>query len=299
MNVDHGWKLALPLAAALCASLSIGVAPVEAVSPALKAAKACRKTISVQGRNYAKKRLMLLLNCVDKLLKCEIQREVDGVNPNTCRDLAVKSCNARLGGGSDTTLSKAQATFDTKSAIACLLLDLPGMLSNGAGGLWYANDAECAGSPDIPSLLDCIRENVEEEVDATVAQVKPRAALLLANIDLGDEFPNIPLPPAVDVEISATAPGSGMLVDPGTIQVPVGSALRITGNPNLSCGGGASNGRLTITVGTQELTIKEPWGPGEVAIFGPFTAPATIAYDIDYKDQACDDAASGDVDVTP
>lgn len=298
MNIDHGWKLALPLAAALCTSLQVSVAPVEA-SPALTAAKTCRKTISVQGKSYAKKRLGLLLNCIDRLLKCEILLEVDGVNPGSCRDLAVKSCNARLGSGPDTTLSKARATFDTKSTTACLLLDLPAMLSNGPGGLWYANDAECGGSPDIPSLVDCIRENVEEEVDATVAKVKPRAALLLTNIGLGDEFPNIPLPPTVDVEISATAPGSGVLVHPGTINVPIGSALRITGNPNLSCGGGTSNGRLRITIGTQELTIKEPWGPNEAAIFGPYTAPATIEYSIDYRDQSCDDVANGDVEVTP
>ncbi|MEW6268427.1 MAG: hypothetical protein AB1689_03915 [Thermodesulfobacteriota bacterium] len=298
MNIDYGRKLALPMTVAFCATLVAGVARVEA-SPAFTAAKTCRKTISVQGRNYAKKRLSLLLNCVDRLLKCEIQLEVDATNPNACRDLAIKSCNARLGAGADTTLSKAQAAFDSKSATACLVFDLPSMLSNGPGGLWYANDAECAGEPDIPSLVDCIRENVEEEVDATVAQVKPRAALLLSNVGLGDEFPNIPLPPTVDVEINSTAPGSGTLVDPGTINVPVGSALRITGNPDLSCGGGASNGRLTITVGTQELTIKEPWGPNEVAIFGPFTATGTIAYSIDFKDQACDDVASGDVDVVP
>ena len=225
--------------------------------------------------------------------------EVDEVNPNSCRELAVKSCEGRLGSGPDTTLSRAKVAFDVKSSTICLTLDLPEMLSTAAGGLWYENDAECGAAPDIPTLVDCVRENVEAEVDATVANVKPRAALLLANVGLGDEFPGIPLPPTVDVVVSATAAGSGVLVDPSTINVPVGSALRITGNPNLSCGGGGSNGRLMITVGTQELQIKEPWGPSEVAIFGPFTAAATIAYAIDFKDQACDDTASGDVNVTP
>ncbi len=43
------------------------------------------QAVSIQGRNYAKKRLNLILNCVAKLLKCEIELEVDGTNPNTCR----------------------------------------------------------------------------------------------------------------------------------------------------------------------------------------------------------------------
>jgi hypothetical protein len=301
MNIEHGRKLVLPVALAVFAAAFAVPASSNAASPTLIEAKRCRKTISVQGRNYSKKRLALLLNCVDKLLKCEIQKEVDDVNPNACRDLAIKSCNARLGSAADTTLSKAQATFDTKAATACVVFDLPSMLSNGAGGLWYSNDAECGSAPDIPTLVDCIRENIEEEVDATVAKVKPRAALLLTNVGLGDEFPNIPLPPTVDVVISATAPQSGVLVDPGTINVPVGSALRITGDSaTLPCaGGGGMNGRLTITVGSQGLQIKEPWGPSEPAIFGPFTTTGMIPYTIDYKDQSCDDDASGDVDVVP
>ena len=36
---------------------------------------------------------------------------------------------------------------------------------------------------------------VEEEVDQVVGQVKPRAGILLANMGLGDEYPDLPLPP--------------------------------------------------------------------------------------------------------
>lgn len=298
MNMIDPRKLSGPLALAVLASI-LSVPPATAASPQLIEAKRCRKAVSIQGRNYAKKRLALLLNCVDRLLKCEIISEVDGSNQNGCRSIAEDSCNARLGSGGTTTLSKAQAAFDTKAAAACVVFGLPAMQSAAAGGLWFANDVECGASPDIPTLVDCLRDEIEQEVDGIVGQVKPRAGILLTNMGLGDEFPNLPLPPTVTVVISSTAPGSGVLVNPGTINVPVGSALRIEGDPGLACGGGASNGRLEITVGSQVVQIKEPWGPGEPAFFGPYTAPATLAYDIDLKDSSCMDSTSGDVDVVP
>jgi hypothetical protein len=173
------------------------------------------------------------------------------------------------------------------------------MESAAAGGLWYANDGDCSGSPDIPTLIDCLREQIEAEVDGVAGEVKPRAGILLANMGLGDEFPNLPLPPTVTVVIGATAPGSGVLVNPGTINVPVGSALRIEGDPNLSCGGGATNGRLDVTVGTQLVQVKEPWGPTRFAILGPYLSAGTLPYTIDLKDSSCMDATSGDVDVVP
>lgn len=263
------------------------------------ATKGCRKQITTQGRSYAKKRLGYLLGCVDKLLKCEVLAEVDNTNQNACRSLAEDSCNKRLGAAADSAMSKAQASFDTKSTSSCVLVGLADMLSTGPGGLWYQNDASCNGSGDVPTLVECLREEVENEVDQVVGQVKPRAGIVLANMGLGDEYPNLPLPPTVTVVISATAPGSGILVDPGTINVPAGSALRIQGDPaTLPCGmGPGQNGKLTVTVGTQTFTLKEPYGASVFALAGPFIASGTIPYTIDLKDQSCDDTASGDVSV--
>ena len=286
--------IALGLLAAMLAPERAGAASVQ-----LTEAKRCRKAISTQGRTYAKKRLGLMLNCVDRLLKCEILAEVDNTNQNACRGLAEDSCNDRLGAGSTTTLSKAQASFDTKAAAGCVVFGLASMQSTAAGGLWYANDGDCGGAPDLPSLVDCLREEVEQEVDAVVGQTKPRAGILLANMGLGDEFPNLPLPPTVTVVVSATGAGTGVLVNPGTINVPVGSALRIEGDPNLSCGGGGSNGNLTATVGAQIANVKEPWGPTRFVILGPFTTVGTVPYTFDLKDQSCDDSVSGDVNVVP
>ena len=270
-----------------------------AASATLTEAKRCRKGVSTQGRVYAKKRLNVMLNCVNKLVKCEILEEVDATNQNACRTLAEDSCNKRLGAAADSTLSKAQASYDAKATGSCLVFDLPDMLNNGAGGLWYDNDAACNGSPDVPTLVECLREEVEEEIDGVVGETAPRAGILLTNMGLGDEFPNLPLPPTVTVVVSATAPGSGILVNPGTINVPVGSALRIEGDPNLSCGGGASNGNLTATIGAQTANVKEPWGPTRYVILGPFTAVGTVPYTFDLKDQSCNDSTSGDVNVVP
>lgn len=298
MQLQNVRKVALGVALAIAGG-TLAAEPAGAASVQLTEAKRCRKAISTQGRVYAKKRLGLMLNCIDKLLKCEILEEVDGGNQNACRGLAEDSCNDRLGSGSTTTLSKAQAAFDTKSAEACVVFGLTEMKSAAAGGLWYSNDAQCSGSPDIPSLLDCLRDQIEQEVDGVVGQTKPRGGILLTNMGLGDEFPNLPLPPTVTVVISATAPASGVLLNPGTINVPVGSALRIEGNPNLSCGGGPSNGNLTATIGSQSGNVKEPWGPTRFVIIGPFTATGTVPYTFDLKDQSCDDSTSGDVDVVP
>jgi hypothetical protein len=285
------------LALVLCASLLASVA--SAASPQLVAARNCRRMVTTQGRNYAKKRLTLLLNCVDKLLNCEVQAEVDGTNQTNCRSKAKDSCNNWLAAAATSTLSKAEAVFDTKATQACLVLGLAGAQSTAPGGLWFANDATCGASPDLPTLITCLRGEIEPQVDATVAQVKPRAGILLTNIGLGDQFPNIPLPPTVTVVISATAPGSGVLVNPGTINVPVGSALEIQGDPNLSCGGGPSNGHLDVTVGAQTVQIKEPWGPSIFAILGPYTATGSLSYTISLKDSSCMDSTSGSVSVGP
>lgn len=291
---------AVSVAAAACLLTGLfAVDRASAASVTLTEAKRCRKGVSTQGRVYAKKRLNAMLNCVNKLVKCEIIEEVDATNQNACRSLAEDSCNKKLGAAADSTISKAQASYDTKAAGSCVVFDLPGMLSTGAGGLWYGNDTACNASPDVPTLVECLREEVEEEIDGVVGTTVPRAGILLTNMGLGDEYPDLPLPPTVTVVVSATAPGSGVLVNPGTINVPVGSALRIEGDPNLSCGGGGSNGNLTATIGAQTANVKEPWGPTRFVILGPFTTVGAVPYTFDLKDQSCDDSTSGNVNVVP
>jgi hypothetical protein len=287
------------VAVAVAVGLVVGAYVEQASAAPYAATKGCRKQITTQGRSYAKKRLTYLLNCVDKLLKCEVLAEVDNTNQNSCRSLAEDSCNKRLGAAADSAISKAQASFDTKATSSCVLVGLADMLSTGAGGLWYQNDASCNGSGDVPTLIECLRGEVEQEVDQVVGQVKPRAGILLANMGLGDEFPNLPLPPTVTVVISATGAGTGVLVSPGTINVPAGSALRIEGDPaTLPCGmGPGQNGKLDVTVGAQTFTLKEPYGPSRFALLGPFISAGTIPYTIDLKDGSCDDTVTGDVNV--
>lgn len=289
------------VAAAVSVGLLVGASENLAGAASYAAAKGCRKQVTAQGRSYAKKRLVYLLGCVDKLLKCEVLAEVDNTNQNACRTLAEDSCNKRLGAAADSAMSKAQASFDAKAASACVLVGLADMLSTGPGGLWYQNDASCNASPDVPTLVECLREEVEQEVDQVVGQVKPRAGILLANMGLGDEYPDLPLPPTVTYVVTATAPESGVLVNPGTINVAAGSALRIEGDAvTLPCGmGPGQNGKLTVTVGTQTFTLKEPYGPTRFALIGPFLTVGPVPYTIDYKDGSCDDTITGNVDVTP
>lgn len=290
----------IALASAL--ALLLSATPSDATSDALAAAQKCRKTISSQGKSYAKKRLSSILGCVDKLLKCEIELEVDGTNANGCRSKAIDSCTSKIGPAVDSGLSKAAAKFDEKAASACLVMGVTNMLSAAAGGLWYGNDPSCAGSVDVPTLVACVRQGLEAEVDPLVSTAKPRASLLLDNAGLGAGFPNLVRPPTVDVVVAATAPASGTLVSPGNINVPAGSALKFSGDSaTLPCGGGPANGRLTITVGSgptaQELQLKEPFGASRVAIFGPYTASAMLPYTIDFKDSGCNDTVNGTVTI--
>jgi len=282
---------------------------VSATSPTLSAAKLCRKTLTVQGRVYAKKRLTLIDNCVDKLLKCEIQLEIDGTNPSSCRSLALSSCTNLIGPASTSSLSKAQSAFDTNVTLKCAAFGLTAMLSNSAGGLWYSKDSTC-GTPnpaEISTLAACLRGELEVKVDSVAGEVKPRASLLLDNTPLGASFPNLPRPMTVPITISATGSGGSLtLNNPGTITVAQGKALAITGDGGGSlsngCGGGMGmNGKLTITVGSgataQQRVLKEPYGSSEVALFGPYTATATLPYTIDLKDASCKDTTSGSVSV--
>jgi hypothetical protein len=286
-------------------ALGIGAASLTtdaAASPAFDAAKKCRKQLTVQGRNYYKKRVTHLLNCIDRLLKCEVLQEVDGGNQNACRSLANDLCNRRLRSAADSMISKAQGFFDTKVTASCLLQDISGMLSTGAGGLWFMNDGACNGSGDVPTLVECIREQeVEPLADAVVARTKPRAALLLANMGLGDEYPNIPLPGGapVTVTLMGTAPSTNgnTLVDPGTINVAAGQVLKFVGDSSLICNPGGMNGKVTITIDGQVHQLKEPYDGSELALFGPYTTSGTRPYTIELKEGPCTDDATGDVSV--
>jgi len=285
------------LAAATAVLLAVA-APVSADSVLLAQAKACQKAMSKQGRGYAKKREAILLKCIGKLLKCEILLEVDGTNPNTCRAAAVDSCTKAVGPAPDSTIKKAAAAFDTKATTACLPFGVTNMLAAGSGGLWFGNDPSCNSAPDIPTLVACVRGTIEGRTDAIVGKIAPRAGLLLDNAALGGGYPALPRPPQVTVVVSATAPGSGTLVNPGAITVAAGSALRVEGDSTtLPCGGGM-NGKLTVTVGTggtaQTFTLKENYA-SDFALFGPFVTPGSIPYTIRLKDGPCDDTVTGTV----
>jgi len=293
-------RVVIPIGFVLAASVFAG-APRPADAATSAETRFCRKQVSAQARVYQKKRQSLLLGCIDKLLKCEMLLELDGDNPNGCRGTATDSCARRVGPASDSILSRARQRFRDKAAAACLPVGLADLLNAGAGGLWYANDADCGGAPDIPTLMECLRDEMESQIDALVGRTKPRAGILLDNVGLGDEFDDLPRPPTVDVVVMATAPGSGVLVDPGPINVPQGSALRFTGDAGLVCGNPGNNGRVTITVGAgptaQQLQLREPYGAGEVAIFGPYTAAASLPYEIDLKEGSCDDVVTDTVTV--
>jgi hypothetical protein len=268
-------------------------------SAELSTAKVCRKAFTTQGRTYSAKRLGLVLGCVDKLLKCELLAELAGADPVACRLAATDYCAKRLGPEPDGALGKLTLRFDTKVGVACQtpVFDYADVLSTSPGGLWFANDATCASSIDLPSFMICLRDEVDARVDALASSLKPRAGLLFDNVGLGGAFPHLVRPPLVVALVSATAPGSGVLVDPGTIVVAAGSALRVTGDDaTLPCSGG-TNGRLTVTVGSQQLTLEEPYGADDVALFGPWVAPGTIPYTIELADGSCQHTLSGVVSV--
>jgi hypothetical protein len=272
-------------------------------SAELSAAKVCRKAFTTQGRTYSAKRLGIVLGCVDKLLRCELLAELAGADPTACRLAVTEYCAKRIGAQPGSALDKLRLRFDAKVGVACQtpVFDYADVLSTGPGGLWFANDAACASSIDLPSFMVCLRDEIDARADALATNLKPRAGLLFDNVGLGAAFPHLVRPPAVDALVSATAPGSGVLVDPGTIVVAAGSALRMTGDDaTLPCSGG-TNGRLTVTVGSatiaQTLTLEEPYGAGAAALFGPWVAAATIPYTIELTDGSCQHTLSGVVSV--
>lgn len=295
-------RVATLLAMAVLAVLDTAPA---AASTQLDAALACRKALSTAGRVYADKRRKSLLVCASKLLKCDILLEVDAENANGCRSKATDSCTRAIGPSVDSVVNRAADKFDTKAGTECLPLGLTDMLSTAAGGLWFGNDSTCNTAVDLPTLLDCLRGEVEVEVDASVGRTLPRAGILLDNAGLGGPYPNLPRPPSTLVVVSATASGSGVLVSPGTIAISSGMAVQIEGDATtLPCGGG-QNGKLTISISTAldpctdpaalEYQIKEPYGPGDTVTLGPFTADYN--YCIDLKDASCSDTVTGTIDV--
>jgi hypothetical protein len=299
-------------ALAVAAALAAWGGP-AAASQTLDAALACRKGLTKMGQFYTHKRRVLLLNCIDKLLKCEVQKEVDGINPGSCRSKAETSCNNTLGSASTTALSVASDRFDTKSGAFCNAADFTSaVLFSGAGGLSYGSDVECGTSADLPSLIDCLREQLATSVDVNVGTLKPRAGILLDNMGLGADFPDIPRPPTLDVVVARTMAGeSGALVSPGTLTPTSGTAVRFSGDATtLTCGGGmGNNARLTITILTlgsacnnnaavlQEFSIKQPFGSTRTATTGPFSSDVT--YCLNFKDpgSTCNETITDSIDV--
>ena len=300
----HGRMVRLATLAAAAVLALLDAAPATA-SPQLDAALACRKALSTAGRVYADKRRKALLVCASKLLKCDILLEVDGENANGCRSKATDSCLRAIGPSVDSVLNRAADSFDTKAGTACLPFGLTDMLSTAAGGLWFDNDATCNTAADLPTFLDCLRAEVDVEVDASVGRTLPRAGILLDNAGLGGPYPNLPRPPSTLVVVSATALGSGVLGNPGTIAISSGMAVQIEGDAStLPCGGG-NNGKLTVSISTAvdpctdpaalEYLIKEPYGSGDTVTLGPFTADYN--YCIDLKDASCSDTVTGTIDI--
>jgi hypothetical protein len=272
-------------------------------SAALSGAKLCRKAFNVQGRTYAQKRVALVLGCADELLKCELVAEISGASAADCRESVAASCSKRLGPQAESALGKAALRFESKTGPACQMpdYDYVDAASAGPGGLWFSTDPTCGSSIDLPTFLGCLRDEVDAHMDGLVSAVKPRTGLLFDNVGLGGAFPHLVRPPLVVALVAATAPGSGTLVDPGTLGVPAGSALRVAGDATtLPCGGTSGDGILTITVGTgataQQLRLTEPYDG--TATFGPWTGATVQPYTIQLQDGACSGTVAGVVNVS-
>ena len=288
---------------ALAALLVVPAWSSAGASTELTYARLCRKALNVQGKTYALKRLGLVLQCADKLLKCELLAEIDGADPAACRESVGTSCAKRIGSQPESALGKLALRFDAKVGTACQteFFDYVDFVSTGSGGLWFANDPACGTSIDLPSFMVCVRDQIDVRLDGLASALKPRTAVLFDNVGLGDAFPHLVRPPFVDVVLSATAPASGVLNDPGPLVVPAGSALRFTGDAaSLGCGGTSTDGRVTVTIGTtatQRFTLQEPYAAGTVAIAGPWIAAGSVPFTIALDDGACQSNVSGMVTV--
>lgn len=280
--------------------------PAIAASEAFVSATKCRKALTTQGRKYADQRRKLLAGCSDRLVACEIGLEIGGVPAKPCRDRAADFCKRKLGPANDSTLNKARARFDAKVVAGCTALGVDDAMSAAPGGLGFGNSIECGASATLVDLATCIRESLEADVDDAASRVYPRAGMLLDNVGLGSGFPSLTRPPTADVLISATAPASCVLVDPGTLVLGTGEALRFTGDSATLPVGGGKNGRLTVRASADpndpcgdptasEGQLKEPYDSGESITVGPF--PTDRTYCIELKDSSCTTQITGAIDV--
>jgi hypothetical protein len=300
----RGREVGRHLVAVTCVVAALASARPARASDQLVAARLCRKAFDIEGRAYALKRTGLVLRCADQLLKCELMDEIDGDDPSDCRAAATSGCVSRLSIDPNGTLGKAALRFDANVGAACFSPAFPyaEVLSTGPGGLWFANDAACAGAVDLPSFLPCLRGELDARLDAVTSESKPRMGILLDNAGLGAAFSGLARPPFDDVVVAATAPASGTLVAPGTITVAAGTALRFTGDAaTLPCGASTIDGRVTVTVGSGPTAsfhvLAEPYAATSLAIFGPFATSGTVPYTIALKDGSCQGTVSGSVVV--
>ena len=108
---------------AMLVAISFALPAFATDSPQLVAVKACRQSITNRGKTYAKKRRVLLLGCIDRLLKCELKREIgdapSAFNYGTCRSGAITACTSKLGNQSGSGMSLAKASFVTNAGTAC------------------------------------------------------------------------------------------------------------------------------------------------------------------------------------
>ena len=281
-------------------------------SPQLASAQACRHALTLRTKQYADRRFLRLTGCLRSLLKCELRREVGNpptvFNYSTCRAVVVAEAHRGLGAQFDSYLNKQRRRLTDSVAKGCgAMLQVSGfaaILSNGPGGLWYANDRVCGSAPDLPALVDCMRGRLDHEIDTIVGIAIPRGGVLLDDIGLGAQFPDLPRPPTMTRQIAAAG---GALTPLDTIPIPKGQSITFTGDSStLPCDPSTTDGTITIKVGTgtcpnnftarQALAISEPYGPDNIAVFGPFNED--LQYCIARSDGGgCGDSLSGTIDV--
>ncbi len=291
--------------------ISASCAPALATSIAFVNALGCRRAFSDASRS-ADKRQSYLLNCADRLQKCELRVEIEGDNPHfdysACRANAIDNCTRRLVSTDSGSLSYYAWKYDDQVIHYCG--SYTQVMSTGAGGLWFANSPSCGTAPDLATLLACLRGDLASQVDAQVARTMPRAGMLFENAGLGPNFPNLPWPAASTHAITATPGGDGGALDQlGTITPAADEALKFVGSDSLPCGPLGNDGTVTVTIGPgiscpinpvaspahQQFILQEPYGADQFGIFGPFIGPQI--YCIERNDGTCMDHISGSIDA--
>lgn len=240
--------------------------------------------------------------------------EIEGDNPHfnysACRANAIDACTTRLVGSDSGSVSYWAGKYDGNVIHYCG--SYAQVVSNGAGGLWFANSPSCGTAPDLGTLLACLRGDLAVQVDAQVARTMPRAGMLFENAGFGAIFPDLPWPAANTHAITATPGGDGGALDSlGTITSAAGEALKFVGSDSLPCGTLGNDGAVTVTIGPdiscpinpvaspahQQFILDEPYGADQFGIFGPFIGPQI--YCIERNDGTCMDHVSGTIDVPP